>query len=49
VREAGKQELQRHQPAEFGVLGLVDDAHATATELFYDAVVRNRLADHGRR
>src|SRR5216683_2816147 len=29
------------------VLGLVDDAHAPATKLFKDAVVRDGLANHG--
>jgi hypothetical protein len=28
-----------------GVLGLVDDAHATTAEFLYDAIVRNSLAD----
>jgi hypothetical protein len=30
----------------FGVLGLVDDAHAAA-ELLHDPIVQGRLADHG--
>jgi hypothetical protein len=29
-----------------GVFGLVDHSHSAATELFYDAVVRNGLSDH---
>jgi len=29
--------------AELGVLGLVNDSHATAAELFKDLVVRNDL------
>ena len=29
-----------------GVFGLVDHCHSAATELFYDAVVRNGLSDH---
>ena len=41
------QELQGDEAAELGVLGLVDDAHAAAAELFDDAVVRDGLADHG--
>ena len=41
------QKLQRHQPAELGVLGLVDDTHAPATQLLDDAVMGNRLAEHG--
>ena len=32
---------------ELSVLGFVDDAHAPATELFEDAVVRDGLANHG--
>ncbi len=31
---------------ELGVLGLVHHAHATATELLDDAVVRDGLANH---
>ena len=41
------EELQRHLPAEAGVLSLVDDTHAPAAQLLQDAVVRNGLADHG--
>ncbi len=41
------QELQRDAAAELQILGLVDDAHAAAAELREDAVVRDRLADHG--
>jgi hypothetical protein len=40
------QELQGHEPAKAGVLGLVHNPHAAATELFNDAVVRDGLADH---
>jgi hypothetical protein len=34
---------------ELGVLGLVDDTHPTATQLFKDAIVRDGLADHQER
>ena len=40
------QELQSHEAAKLGVLGLVDDAHTAAAELLDDAVVGNGLADH---
>jgi hypothetical protein len=40
------QELQSDEAVEAGVLGLVDDTHAAAPELFQDAVVRDCLADH---
>jgi hypothetical protein len=43
-----RQELQRDGALEFGVLGLIDHTHTPATQLFYDAVVGDRLADHGR-
>ena len=43
-----RQELERHTSAELRVLGLVDHAHAARTQLFNDAIVRNRLAKHGR-
>ena len=33
---------------ESGVLSLVDDTHATATELLDDPIVRDGLADHWR-
>src|SRR5512143_2018004 len=41
-----RQELQGDKTMESGVLGLVDDTHATAAKLLNDLVVRNRLADH---
>ena len=40
------QELERHQPAELRVLGLVNHAHAATTEFVENTVVRNRFADH---
>ena len=42
------QELQGDEPGEFGVLGLVDHAHAPSTKLLENPVVRNGLAQHGR-
>ena len=42
------QELEGYEAAELGVLGFVDDTHASAPELFDDAVVRDILVDHGR-
>ena len=42
-----RQELQRDAAAELQILRLVDHAHAAASELRNDPVVRNRLADHG--
>jgi hypothetical protein len=44
--EFGREKLQRHVPAERFVLGLIDNAHATTTQLLDDAVVRNGFADH---
>ena len=40
------QKLQRDKAVQARVLGFVDHAHATAAELFDDAVVRDGLADH---
>ena len=48
LREALRQKLQGDKAAQLGVFRLVDDTHATATELLDDAVVRNGLADHWR-
>jgi len=41
------QDLDRHLSREVCVLGTVDFAHAARTELFRDAVVGERCADHG--
>ena len=46
LRHVIGEELQSHEAAEFGVLGLVDHTHAAPAELLDDAVVRNGLADH---
>jgi hypothetical protein len=44
-----RQELERNETTPFNVLGLVDDAHATAAKLFDDAVARDCLTDHFQR
>ena len=41
------QELQSDKAVQLYVLGFVDNAHATAAEFLDDAVVGNRLAEHG--
>ena len=45
ARDIFGQEFQRDEAVQARVLGLVDDAHAAAAELFDDAVVRDGLAD----
>jgi hypothetical protein len=40
------QKLQSDKAVELDIFSLVDHTHATATELFDDAVVRDGLADH---
>jgi hypothetical protein len=40
-----RKEFKGDKPAKPGVLGFVDDAHPTTTELFDDAVVRESLAE----
>jgi hypothetical protein len=45
-RQIVRQEFQGYKSAELGVLGLVHNAHAAATQLLDDAVVRDGLADH---
>ncbi len=40
------QEFQRNEAVQAGVLGFVDNAHATAAKLFQDGVMRDFLADH---
>ncbi len=40
------QEFKRYETVQPRVLGLIDDTHATATELLDDAVVRDGRADH---
>ena len=41
-----RQELQRDGAVQAGVLGLVDDTHASAADLLQDAVVGDGLTDH---
>ena len=45
-RQVIRQELQRHESAEFGVLGLVDDAHPAPAKLFHNPIARDHLANH---
>ena len=42
-----RQKFQRYKPAEFRVLGFINDAHATAAEFLHNAVVGDGLADTG--
>jgi hypothetical protein len=46
-RSWGILELERNDAVELGVLGFVDNAHATFTELFENLEVRYRLSNHG--
>jgi len=39
------QEFQGDESVKFGVLGLVDDTHASAAKSFKNAVMAKRLAD----
>ena len=41
-----REELERDEAPEFGVFGLVHDAHAPATEFLDHPVMRDGLADH---
>jgi hypothetical protein len=41
-----RQEFEGDEAAKIGVFGLLNHAHASATELVEDAVVRDGLADH---
>ena len=41
------QEFERDEAAECGVLGLIDDTHAAAAQLFENPVMRYGFADHG--
>ena len=47
ARDIIGQELEGDEAAELGVFSFQDDTHASATELFDDAVVRERAADEG--
>ncbi len=44
-RERVRKELERNEPVQAGVLGLVDNSHPAATHLLDDAVVRDCSAD----
>jgi hypothetical protein len=44
--DALRQKLKGDNAAQIGIFGFVDDAHATSAQLFEDAVMGNRLADH---
>src|SRR5215471_10254703 len=46
VGYVGRQELQRDKAAQFGIFGLVDDAHPTAAKFFDDAVMRDGSPGH---
>jgi hypothetical protein len=41
-----RKKFKSDKPAEGGILGLVDNTHTTAAQLFDDSVVRDSLADH---
>ncbi len=45
ANHAIREKFERHEAAEFGVLGLVHDAHPAAAQLLDDAVVRDGSAD----
>jgi hypothetical protein len=45
LRQILRKKLEGHKAAEAGVLGLVDDAHASAAEFFEDAVMRDGLIE----
>jgi len=40
-------QMSRTQPAEVSVLGSIDDTHASGPNLFHDAIMGQRLGDHG--
>jgi len=44
-----RKKLQSDKTVKPGILRLVDDTHPSTAELFDNAVVRDGLADHGRR
>lgn len=46
LRQVVGQEFQRHQAAEPGVLGFIDDTHPAGPEFIQDAVMRDGLADY---
>jgi hypothetical protein len=46
LSDAIRQELQGHEPAKLGVLGLIDHTHPAGTESIEDTIMSNRLANH---
>ena len=44
-----RQELDRDEPPQFGVLGLVDHTHPSAAKPLNDRVMRDGLSEHGRK
>ena len=44
--EVFRQKLESDEPVQACVFGLVNHAHASATELLHNAIVRYGLADH---
>jgi hypothetical protein len=46
ARDVIGEKLERYEPPQLGVFGLVNHAHAATTQLFDDVVMRNGLADH---
>src|SRR5207245_6046823 len=44
-----RQELKRHGATQLGVFRLKDHTHTAPAALFHDPIVRDGLADHGRR
>src|SRR5579862_408355 len=47
ARNVLRQELEGNKAMQAGVLGLVDHTHSAAAQFLDDAVMRDRLADHG--
>ena len=43
----GRKNLDRNEPVQVGVAGLVDDAHSALAEHLQDLEVAERLTDHG--
>jgi hypothetical protein len=46
-RLPGGKDLNGHEAVEMRVLSFVDGAHAALADLFQDAIMEERLADHG--
>jgi hypothetical protein len=45
VRNVFREEFQRDETMETSVFSLIDNAHAATANFFYDAVMRDSLAD----